>query len=328
MRIRTIKPEFWQHEGLAKLPDFVRLTALALLNYADDDGYFLASPQLIRGNIFPFEEDSSKIRRALVELSNAGWIECGVGDDGREVARVVNFRKHQRIDRPQSSKLKGSMRFVEDSSNDQRGFVEPSLWEQGTGNRDQGTRNGVSPSVPQGGSQEANLLPAPIESVKESEPVDPKPAPKPKKKRGAGADELALPESWSEEKRRALEEWLAYKREQFRQIYKPMGLRKLVQSLESRSAKELQEAVDLAMAKTWKGLVFAEDRSFQSATPQKKEGGPGAMASSEGRSCPEGFDRACEAIFGYVPGAWATLSDATQAEILDWLEKKEGGATE
>ncbi len=74
-RIRTIKPEFWQNETLAKLPAETRLLAIALLNHSDDHGYFQASPQLVRAACFPFSEDSVIVQRGLRELSNAGWIE-------------------------------------------------------------------------------------------------------------------------------------------------------------------------------------------------------------------------------------------------------------
>ena len=74
MRIRTIKPEFWQNKPLASLPAFSRLVAVALLNWADDDGWFKAEPALIRGALFPFETDSDIITGALRDLSGIGFI--------------------------------------------------------------------------------------------------------------------------------------------------------------------------------------------------------------------------------------------------------------
>lgn len=118
MRIRTIKPEFWLHEGLCSCSDFSRLLAIALLNWADDEGYFMAHPSLIRGSLFPFLEDSKNIPRSLQDLSRVGWIELGKDDQGRPIGRVTNFLKHQRIDKPQGSKIKGSSVFLDDSKND------------------------------------------------------------------------------------------------------------------------------------------------------------------------------------------------------------------
>ena len=46
---RTIKPEFWSHLVMARLDAPTQLVALALLNYADDGGYFYAKPVLVAG---------------------------------------------------------------------------------------------------------------------------------------------------------------------------------------------------------------------------------------------------------------------------------------
>lgn len=141
MRIRTIKPEFWLNESLAQQSDFTRLLAIALLNWADDEGYFLANSVLIRGQLFPFDDDSTKVRRSIDELSNIGYIELGKDPEGRSVGRIVKFDKHQRIDRPKPSKIKGFYTVSEQSTNDRRRIDDTSLLEQGTGNREQGSNN-------------------------------------------------------------------------------------------------------------------------------------------------------------------------------------------
>ena len=115
MRIRTVKPEFWMHEGLCKCSEFSRLLAVALLNWSDDEGYFMANPILIRGQVFPFEEDSKKVPRGLQELSGAGWIRLGKDDQGRSVGMVINFAKHQRVDKPKASSIKASSAFQDPS---------------------------------------------------------------------------------------------------------------------------------------------------------------------------------------------------------------------
>lgn len=139
MRIRTIKPSFWQHETLAMLPAETRLLALGLLNWADDEGYFLANPALIRGALFPFDDNSTNIRRGLEQLQKAGYIALGMSDDQRAIGRVVNFGKHQRVDRPQPSQIKGSTHFHEDSTNPPRIIDEPSTGEwKGNGREEEG----------------------------------------------------------------------------------------------------------------------------------------------------------------------------------------------
>lgn len=139
MRIRTIKPEFWQHEGMSKLPEFSRLLAIALLNYADDEGYFNAHPSLIRGNLFPFQDDSKNILGSIQDLSRIGYLEVSKAEDGRDIGKIINFDKHQRIDKPQKSKIK---ELATNSKNIPGLFQEPSKIIPG-GNREQGTGNGT-----------------------------------------------------------------------------------------------------------------------------------------------------------------------------------------
>jgi hypothetical protein len=103
-RIRTIKPEFWQNEELAGLSEHARLLAISLLNHADDKGYFVASHQLVRAACFPFEEDSKNVLGSLQDLSRIGYIEVR-NCDGKKIGRICKFLDHQRIDKPQKSKL-------------------------------------------------------------------------------------------------------------------------------------------------------------------------------------------------------------------------------
>jgi len=137
MRIRTIKPEFWMHEGLCSKSDFTRLLAIALLNWADDEGYFMANPVLIRGQVFPFLDDSKTIPRSLSELSAVGWIELGKDDEGRAVGRIINFAKHQRVDKPKSSTIKDKANFQEESKN-HPGIIRDSSKEEGKGREEEG----------------------------------------------------------------------------------------------------------------------------------------------------------------------------------------------
>lgn len=106
MRIRTIKPEFWSNEDLASLDDFTRLLAIGLLNYADDEGYFNAHPDLIRSSLFPLRDESRRIPVSITHLCNAEYIELLDGQKGRTYGRVVNFVSHQVINKPKPSKLK------------------------------------------------------------------------------------------------------------------------------------------------------------------------------------------------------------------------------
>jgi hypothetical protein len=130
MRIRTVKPEFWAHPVMSRLPYDTRILGLGLLNLADDEGYFDADPDYIRGAVL-FREDSSNVRRMLDELSRSEWITlCGRPE--RPIGRVVNFRKHQRVDRPQPSRLK-QYALDESSTNYRRALDDQSTPDQGSG---------------------------------------------------------------------------------------------------------------------------------------------------------------------------------------------------
>ena len=116
MRIRTIKPEFWTSETIAPLPDAVKLLAIGLLNYADDEGYFWANPTLIRAALFPFLDESKIILGWLQDLSRVGYIRLGKRSDGdRDVGQVVNFLIYQRIDKPKPSIIKQNAQFLDAS---------------------------------------------------------------------------------------------------------------------------------------------------------------------------------------------------------------------
>src|ERR1035437_2299692 len=118
MRIRTVKPEFWANEKMAVMPDFTRLLAIGLLNYADDYGYFWANHLMIRGALFPFEEDSTRVRRSLAQLGSLGYLKLGKSADGREAGFIVKFSIHQRVDKARDSDIKPLVSFVDHSSND------------------------------------------------------------------------------------------------------------------------------------------------------------------------------------------------------------------
>lgn len=135
MRIRTIKPEFWQSESLASVSRDARLVAIALLNYADDTGVFLANGRVFKGALFPFDDDLN-VFDAFSELSRIGFV--GFAEhSGKTLGKVLNFRAHQRIDKPQKSRFNAentvfkqvSFLLSEDSKNLLGKLQEPSKTE-------------------------------------------------------------------------------------------------------------------------------------------------------------------------------------------------------
>lgn len=139
-RIRTIKPEFWTDEELSALPEATHLLAAALLNHADDEGFFKAHPLLIKAACCPLREPSVSIQESLLSLQFINYIELGATDDGKQYGRIVKFAEHQRVNRATPSKIsKLGIAFGSPEPN-HGGLIEPSPLE-GKGKeqgRDQG----------------------------------------------------------------------------------------------------------------------------------------------------------------------------------------------
>jgi hypothetical protein len=148
VRIRTIKPTFWKSETLVTVSKETRLLAIALLNYADDDGFFQANDALVRGECFPFDEDSTSVRRGIEELSRISYIALGTTAEGQRIGRVVNFAEHQRVDRATPSKFKDKTITWDNSSITRRGLDEDSSLE-GKGREGKGSRKARETPLPE-----------------------------------------------------------------------------------------------------------------------------------------------------------------------------------
>jgi predicted RNA binding protein YcfA (HicA-like mRNA interferase family) len=151
-RIRTTKPEFHSDEDLSRLPAETHLFAAALLNYADDYGYFNANPALVKAGTNPLREDKTKVPMMLKQLEQIGYIEirqCG----SRSIGKIRTFGLHQKVSHPTDSKL--SDKFNESLPNNSGETPEP-LRPEGKG-KEQGTGKGKE----QGGAAAPVLLEIP-----------------------------------------------------------------------------------------------------------------------------------------------------------------------
>lgn len=117
-RIRTIKPTFWTDEDMAEVSEAACLLAIGLLNYADDEGYFNANPKLIKAAVFPLREPSGSIPVLLQELSNCGYIRLFSAQNGKRFGLIINFTKHQVINKKTTSKIKEMDLIPEDYGSD------------------------------------------------------------------------------------------------------------------------------------------------------------------------------------------------------------------
>ena len=107
-RIRTVKPEFWEDEVVGLLPRDARLLFIATFNLADDEGLLRWAPAYIKASAFMYDDDLSvnDVAKLMHHLTDAGLLFPYVGGVARQqMACVVNFRKHQKVNRPQKSKM-------------------------------------------------------------------------------------------------------------------------------------------------------------------------------------------------------------------------------
>lgn len=98
-RIRTIKPEFWEDEKLAKLPIPCRLLFIGTWTFADDFGCIKGNAALLKSQIFPYDEN---LRIREIEK----WIDALV--EARMLIPIIHneesyyyirtFRTHQVLD--------------------------------------------------------------------------------------------------------------------------------------------------------------------------------------------------------------------------------------
>ena len=136
MRIRTVKPEFWQDEDLAEISETARLVAIGLLNCADDEGFFNANERLVQSSLFPLTEPSLSVHECFNQLVECGYLKLYACVEGKKTyGHVVNFTKHQKVNRPSPSRIKPVVDFTEHSVRTHKQLTVGK--EQGTGNREQ-----------------------------------------------------------------------------------------------------------------------------------------------------------------------------------------------
>lgn len=105
-RIRSIKPEIRTSLKVAGWPREVRYAWVLFWGYLDDYGRGVDDMRLVVADCFPLDRD-------VTEKKMAGWVQTWVDEavvcryevDGRSYLHAVNWREHQRINRPTTSRL-------------------------------------------------------------------------------------------------------------------------------------------------------------------------------------------------------------------------------
>ena len=99
-RTRSIKPEFWSDEKIAKLSLQARLLFIGMWSTCDDAGRTKGHPLWLKSQIFPYDEITSKQMMAwIAELTELKRI-TPYTVNGETYYEISNFLKHQKIQHP------------------------------------------------------------------------------------------------------------------------------------------------------------------------------------------------------------------------------------
>ena len=234
MRIRSIKPEFWESESLGRVSREARLLFIGLFSCCDDVGRARASSRLLASRLYPYDDDAfKKLPGWISELQKQGCIRL-YQVDGEAYLDIPKWQNHQKIDKPSASKLPS----FDDVREDSRGFEKNSL---GTGNRER----------EQGEESTTTVVPEitvqPLWGVKFG---------------------LTLPENLQTDQcLAAVETWLAYKAER-KQGYKRIGLSAALNAWAKEfNAQTFPDAVTHSMANNYQG-IFASKALLASGSSQ------------------------------------------------------------
>lgn len=99
MRIRTVKPSLFRHEGLQDLETdhpgaYAMLTFIGLFCAADANGVFEWKPRTLKLDVLPFL--GYDLEKTLTLLVDNGYL-TRYETEGNTYGHITNFKKHQRI---------------------------------------------------------------------------------------------------------------------------------------------------------------------------------------------------------------------------------------
>ena len=104
MRARTLKPELLRGPLGTSSPT-AQLVALVLMVHADDEGYFVADPALVRAGVLPHWQNLSEIEAALADLQGIGFVMLATHPDGMRLGKIWDWPKWQSVQHPKPSKI-------------------------------------------------------------------------------------------------------------------------------------------------------------------------------------------------------------------------------
>ena len=107
-RIRTVKPEFFEDEDLGMLSRDARLLFIATWGLADDEGLLRWTGAFLKAGAFMYDDDLGvpEVEQLMQELVDAEMIlPYRGGKSQQRLGWIVNFRLHQKINRPSPGRL-------------------------------------------------------------------------------------------------------------------------------------------------------------------------------------------------------------------------------
>lgn len=102
-----IRPEFWEDEKIGALSMPARLLFIGMWNIADDEGLIRFNPEYLKASVFPYDVvPRTDVETYMQELVTQDLIfPYTAGSCNQKLGYIIRFRKHQRIDKPQASRL-------------------------------------------------------------------------------------------------------------------------------------------------------------------------------------------------------------------------------
>jgi len=111
-RIRTIKPEFPQSESMGRVSRDARLCFVNLFTIVDDAGRTRGSSRLLASLLYPYDEDAGSLMGGWLDELERETCIARYEAEGNCYLQISNWLKHQKIDKPSTSRLPA---FVESS---------------------------------------------------------------------------------------------------------------------------------------------------------------------------------------------------------------------
>lgn len=124
-RIRSIKPELRTNLNVATWPREVRYAWVLLWGYLDDEGRGLDDIRLIKADLFPLDRDmtAKKIGSWLDLMAQETRLDeqpplCRYDVNGVHCLHATGWHRHQRINRPRTSRLPPCPKHETDAPSD------------------------------------------------------------------------------------------------------------------------------------------------------------------------------------------------------------------